>query len=338
MAQSVIRTPADVWMLVREHPAPLRRSTQELATALGRIHGSRFAVWHTDELLFGVREGRLFLRTLGGLEVPAPKVVCVRQVPGSQRHDREMTLMRHLERMGATLLNPLDSQLVCHNKFWQLQELALAGLPVPDSLSYATAPLSAVVRDGGPGTPCVVKSVSGMGGNGVFLAPDARLLRDVAGNLAQETPYLFQEYVASSHGRDLRVVVVDGEAVAAEIRTSHDGGLASNLARGGSAALCHGRYPEAEALAVQAARTVGLAVAGVDLLFTGTGSYTICEVNSVPAWRPAMTGVVPAITACVARHLEGRGGQPRVSAPVPAASKNVASSGTPVCSDPASSR
>ncbi|MEV6670843.1 RimK family alpha-L-glutamate ligase [Streptomyces sp. NPDC051162] len=339
MAESAIRTPADVWMLVREHPAPLKHSTQELATALERIHGARFAVWHTDELLFGVREGRLFLRTLGGLEVPPPRVVCVRQVPGSQHHDREVTLLRQLERMGAVLLNPLDSQLVCHNKFWQLQELALAGLPVPDSLSYATAPLPAVVQAAGPGMPCVVKSVTGTGGNGVFLAPDARLLRDVAGNLAQGTPYLLQEYVAPSHGRDLRVVVVDGAAVAAEIRTSHDGSLASNLARGGSATLCHGRYPEAEALAVQAARTVGLTVAGVDLLFTGTGSYTVCEVNAVPAWRPEMTGVVPAITACVARHLGARGDQPAPSAvPVPAATKKVASSGTPVCSDPASSR
>lgn len=313
MARSVIGAPADVWMLVREHPAPLRRSTRELATALERIHGPRFAVWHTDELLFGIREGRLFLRTLGGLEVPPPSVVCVRQVPGSQRLDRESTLMRHLERMGATLINPLESQLICHNKLWQLQELALAGLPVPDSLSYATAPLTEVVGDTGLGMPCVVKPVSGMGGNGVFLAPDAQLLRDVAGNLTQETPFLLQEYVASSHGCDLRVVVVDGEAVAAEIRTSHERGLASNLARGGSAVLCHGRHPEAEALAVQAAKAVGLVVAGVDLLFTGPGSYTVCEVNAVPAWRPAMTGVVPAITACVARHLEARAAAPRTA-------------------------
>ncbi|WKK23596.1 RimK family alpha-L-glutamate ligase [Streptomyces olivoreticuli] len=306
MAKSVIRDPADVWMLVRAHPMPLKRSTGELAVALGEIHGPRFAVWHTDELLFGVREGRLFLRTLAGLDVPAPSVVCVRQVPGTQHHDREVTLLRHLERMGAVLLNPLEAQLTCHNKFWQLQELALAGLPVPDSLSYATAPLPGVVRSAAPDMPCVVKSVNGLGGNGVFLAQDTRMLHDVAGSLAQEVPYLFQEYVAPSHGRDLRVVVVDGEPVAAEVRTSRDGALASNLARGGRAELCHGRYPEAEALAVQAAKSVGLVIAGVDLLFGADDSYTVCEVNAVPAWRPAMTGVVPAIAACVARHVAAR--------------------------------
>ncbi len=62
-------------------------------------------------------------------------------MPGSMYHDREVSLLRHLERMGATLLNPLDAQLVCRNKIWQLQELTMAGLPVPDTLSYATAPL-----------------------------------------------------------------------------------------------------------------------------------------------------------------------------------------------------
>ncbi|WP_406137445.1 hypothetical protein OH828_02040 [Streptomyces anulatus] len=106
---------------------------------LRRSTGRGFAVWHTDEFVFGVREGKLILRTLGGADVPAPKVGCVRQMPGSMYHDREVSLLRHLERMGATLLNPLDAQLVCRNKIWQLQELTMAGLPVPDTLSYATA-------------------------------------------------------------------------------------------------------------------------------------------------------------------------------------------------------
>ncbi|MEW1718311.1 RimK family alpha-L-glutamate ligase [Streptomyces sp. NPDC093109] len=304
MARAELLAPADVWLLVREHPVPLQGSTRELAGALTARFGARFAVWHTDEFVFGVRDGRLVLRTLAGLDVPAPKVVCVRQIPGSMRHDREVTLLRQLERMGATLINPLEGQLVCRNKVWQLQELGLAGLPVPDTLSYATAPPEGVVRVAGLDAPCVVKSVSGYKGRQVFLAPDVRLLQDVSGALAQETPYLFQEYVAHSHGRDLRLIVVDGETVAAVVRTSRDGGLASNIAQGGSAVRCLGDHPRAEALAVRAARAVGLTVAGVDLLFTSPDGYTVCEVNAVPGWRPEMTAVAPAITACVARRLD----------------------------------
>ncbi|MFF5566179.1 RimK family alpha-L-glutamate ligase [Streptomyces sp. NPDC012623] len=304
MASAASVPEVDVWLLVREHPAPLQGATRELAGALAALHGPRFAIWHTDEFVFGVHQGRLILRTLGGADVPVPKVVCVRQIPGSMLHDREVTLLRHLERMGATLLNPLDAQLVCRNKVWQSQELALAGLPVPDTLSYATAPLEGVVRSPRLDTPCVVKSVGGTKGRQVFLAPDTRMLRDVAGALAQETPHLFQEYVSHSHGRDLRLIVVDGQTVAAAVRTSSDGGLASNIARGGAADLCLGRWPEAEELAVRAADAVGLAIAGVDLLFAPEGAYTVCEVNAVPGWRPGMTAVTPAITDCVGRRLK----------------------------------
>ncbi|MFE3649401.1 RimK family alpha-L-glutamate ligase [Streptomyces sp. NPDC059152] len=300
---SAIVNPAEVWVLAREHPAPLMKATRALSRALERAYGPRFAVWHSDELLFGVRDGRLVLQTLGGQDVPPPKVVLVRQTPGSMVQNRELTLLRHLERLGAVLLNSAASHQLCGNKVWQLQELAAAGLPVPDTLSYATAPLAGVVRSPQVRTPCVVKSVNGRNGASVFLVPDTGLLQAVSGSLAQEVPLIFQEYVAASHGRDLRVVVVDGEPVAAQIRTSQDGSLASNLARGASAELCLGRFPDAEALAVRAAGTLGLTIAGVDLLFTDDGGHTLCEVNAVPGWRPRMTTVIPAITAAVDKRL-----------------------------------
>ncbi|WP_343040693.1 RimK family alpha-L-glutamate ligase [Streptomyces typhae] len=306
-ALSAVAEPAEVWMLVRQRPAVLRRSTRELATALADVHGPRFAVWHTDELLFGVQGGKLVLRTLGGADLPAPEVVCVRQVAGPMRSDREVTLLRHLERMGSTLVNTLDAQLRSRNKVSQLQELAVAGVPVPDTLSYATAPLEGVVRSPDLRTPCVVKSVSGAKGGQVFLAPDPYLLREVAGSLTRETPFLFQEHVASSHGRTLRVVVVDGEPVSAVLHTSHDGGLTANIAKGGSATVCTGRYPKADELAVRAARALGLDIAGVDLLFTSDDTYTVCEVNAVPGWRPeAAATILPAVTACVAKRMSAR--------------------------------
>ncbi|WP_244943410.1 hypothetical protein [Streptomyces inhibens] len=103
--------------------------------------------------------------------------------------------------------------------------------------------------------------------------------------------------------------MIDGEPVAAAVRTSRNGALASNLAQGGSATPCPGRYPQAEALAVAAARAVGLTIAGVDLLFSSADFSTICEVNSAPGWRPEMTAVTPAIT--VRRPLPPRAGEVR---------------------------
>lgn len=63
----------------------------------------------------------------------------------------------------------------------------------------------------------------------------------------------------------------------------------------------------AEQLAVRAARALGLHIAGVDLLLPSQDTYVVCEVNAVPGWRPGMNAVIPAITACIARHLAAHG-------------------------------
>ncbi|MFJ4672305.1 RimK family alpha-L-glutamate ligase [Kitasatospora purpeofusca] len=273
----------------------------DLGAALEDALPGRFAVWRTDELLLGIEGGRLTLRDLGGCLLEAPRVVYARLASPDVSTDREGTLLRHLVAMGTVLLNPLEAVLAGVNKFWQLQQLALAGLPVPDTRSYAHAGLEDVIAAGVP-VPSVVKSVRGQRGGQVFLAPDARMLLEVHGSLRVESPYLFQRYVSHSHGRDLRVVVVDGRAVAAQVRSAVDGGLRSNLALGATSVLCPGLHPEGEALAVRAARALGLAVAGVDLLFEADGGFTICEVNANVGWREHMSDVTPAVVAaCVAR-------------------------------------
>ncbi|MFE0045533.1 RimK family alpha-L-glutamate ligase [Streptomyces albireticuli] len=291
---------AEFWLVVGTGLAG-RRIVGELTDACERLLTGRYKVVHTDELLLGVHGGRLTLHDLDGAPLAAPAVAYARMSSALLSTDREITLLRHLEAMGTGLLNPTGAVLACVNKFWHLQQLAVAGLPVPDTRSYADAPLAKVIDAGVP-EPCVVKAVRGQQGRQVFLAPDAAMLRAVQGSLKDDSPYVFQRYVAHSHGRDLRVVVVDGRAVAAQVRSAADGDLRSNLALGGTAELCPGRYPAGEELAVRAAEVLGLGVAGVDLLFEPDGGFTICEVNVHVGWRAYMTEVAPAVvTACRAR-------------------------------------
>jgi RimK family alpha-L-glutamate ligase len=296
------RYAADLWLLVGSGLEG-RWVTGELVDALTRAFGQRCAVVRTSDLLLGVRDGRLTLRDLDGRPVATPRVVYARLASTSLSTDREITLLRQLAAMGTVLVNPIDGVLGCANKFWQLQQLVAAGLPVPDTHTYVDAPLSEVLRAGVP-EPCVVKSVRGSHGDQVFLAPSGALLGEIHGSLRTEAPYLFQRYVATSHGRDLRVVVVDGRAVAAEVRCAVDGGVKANLALGGSATLCLGLHPAGEALAVRAAAAMGLAVAGVDLLFEADGGFTVCEVNANVAWREHMSKqVTPAVVAACAMRL-----------------------------------
>ncbi|MFE7511042.1 ATP-grasp domain-containing protein [Streptomyces sp. NPDC057540] len=284
-------------------PGPV---TSSLIAAFEAELGHRATVVHGSRLVLGVEGGRLTLADTTGRGLAAPAVAYARLSTPRVSADREITLLRHLEAMGTRLINPAEAVLAAVNKFWHLQRLAAAGIPVPDTRTHTDAPLEDVLDAGVP-EPCVVKAVRGHRGRRVFLAADGTALRSVAGSLDDRHPYLLQRYVAHSHGRDLRVVVVDGRAVAAAERTAGDGRLVSNLAQGGTHAVRTGRHPAAEALAVAAARAIGLGVAGVDLLFEEDGSFSVCEVNCNPTWRPDMPGVAEAVAVACRDRLTASG-------------------------------
>ncbi|MFB7835324.1 RimK family alpha-L-glutamate ligase [Streptomyces sp. NPDC056056] len=284
-------------------PGPV---TSSLMAAFAAELGHRATVVHSSRLVLGVEGGRLTLADTGGRPVAAPAVAYARLSTPRLSTDREITLLRHLAAMGTRLINPAEAVLAAVNKFWQLQQLAAAGIPVPDTRTHTDAPLEHALDAGAP-QPCVVKAVRGHRGRRVFLAADDTGLRAVAGSLDDRHPYLLQRYVAHSHGRDLRVVVVDRRAVAAAVRTADDDRLVSNLAQGGTHTVCTGRYPDAEALAVEAADAIGLGVAGVDLLFEADGSFTVCEVNCNPTWRPDMPGIAEAVAAACRSRLDAEG-------------------------------
>ena len=295
---------SDVWLLSGpdlDQP----QTTSELTAAFTERFADRCAVVRTDELLLGVRDGKLELLDLSGHTIPAPAVAYARLSTPRLSTDREVTLLCHLQSMGTVLLNPIDAVLACVNKFWQLQTLALADVPIPDTVTYIHAPFDRVL-DTVP-EPCVVKAVRGHRGQRVFLAPDAELLRDIGGSIDHHVPYLFQHYVRHSHGRDLRVIVVDGQTVTALVRTAANGSIKSNISSGGTPTICPGRYPEGEALAERATQVLGLGVAGVDLLFEDDGTFTVCEVNpNVAPWRATLPQVAPAIAAACAARINRR--------------------------------
>ncbi|WP_079423832.1 MULTISPECIES: RimK family alpha-L-glutamate ligase [Streptomyces] len=301
----VVGRGADVW-LVLGAGLSRRPVTGLIRTALEEEFGDRFAVVSSGELLMGAGPDGLTLRGRDGCVVAAPRVAYGRVWTPGTEVGREVSLLRHLEAMGSVLLNPADAVLACLDKFWQVQRLAAAGLAVPETFMGAGGSLDAVTGAGLP-QPCVVKAVRGHRGEQVFLAPDADTLRAVHDGLAPEAACLFQEYVASSHGRDLRVVVVDGHAAGAVVRTASGGEFRSNLALGASLAPCTGRYPQGEELAVRAAAVMGLGVAGVDLLFAPDGDFTVCEVNANAGWQPEMKEVAPALAAACRRRLTAAG-------------------------------
>ncbi len=91
---------------------------------------------------------------------------------------------------------------------------------------------------------------------------------------------LVQEYIRESSGADIRCFVIGDKVIAAMKRQAQPGEFRSNLHRGGTATLIR-ITPTERRTAVAAAKSMGLNVAGVDLLRSERGPL-VMEVNSSP--------------------------------------------------------
>lgn len=100
-------------------------------------------------LLVGLDDGQPrahFLPLIAGLQLNQkalttfPDVVLVRVPTPSVQSDSDITVLRHLEKLGCRLVNRPQSILNCINKFWTFQELAGHGVPMPDTFSYGERP------------------------------------------------------------------------------------------------------------------------------------------------------------------------------------------------------
>jgi ribosomal protein S6--L-glutamate ligase len=134
------------------------------------------------------------------------------------------------------------------------------------------------------GAPVVVKLLEGTQGRGVVLAETAKAAESVIDAFKElGADFLVQEFIKEAGGSDVRCFVIGTKVVAAMERTSAAGEFRSNLHRGGSAKLTKLTKLERRT-AIKAAQTMGLSVAGVDLLRSDRGPL-VMEVNSSPGLR-----------------------------------------------------
>ena len=91
---------------------------------------------------------------------------------------------------------------------------------------------------------------------------------------------LVQEFIKEAGGADVRAFVIGDKVAASMMRQGPEGEFRSNLHRGGTASSIK-LTPEERSIAVRSAKTLGLNVAGVDLLRSNHGPV-VMEVNSSP--------------------------------------------------------
>jgi ribosomal protein S6--L-glutamate ligase len=192
-----------------------------------------------------------------------------------------MAVVRQFEMMGVYCVNESVAIGRARDKLRALQLLARRGIGLPvTGFAHAPDDTDDMIKIAG-GAPLVIKLLEGTHGAGVILADTHKAAESMIQSLkALDAYFMVQEYIAEAGGADIRAFVVGGKVVASMKRQAKAGEFRSNLHRGGTATSIR-ITPEERATAIRAARTLGLNVAGVDMLRSNHGPV-IMEVNSSP--------------------------------------------------------
>ena len=195
-------------------------------------------------------------------------------------------VVRQLEMQGEYCLSKSLAIVRARDKLRSMQLLAKNGIDVPKTVvSRNTADIDELL-DQLNDMPVIIKLASGTHGNGVVLAETKKAARSVMQAFylsdADGTNILLQEFVKESAGSDIRAFVVGSKVVASMKSQSLDDDFRSNLHKGGTGAPIK-LTAEEEKVAVKAAKTMGLSVAGVDLMRSSRGPLVL-EVNASPGF------------------------------------------------------
>ena len=192
-----------------------------------------------------------------------------------------VALLNQFEQIGIYAANSGEGIRLSRDKLLASQILAKNGIIIPTTAYVRDIrDVEAAIQRVG-GLPCVIKVSEGTQGLGVFLRHTLREAKNlVEALLLGDKAVLIQEYIAESHGKDIRVLVVGDKVVAAMRRRARGSEFRSNYHLNGTIEAVT-LSPEAETIARRAARVLGLGIAGVDLL-EGEDGPLVLEVNSSP--------------------------------------------------------
>ena len=218
-----------------------------------------------DQALYELRPGDA---ALGRLDV----------LPTLDGIDDGMWVLGALEAHRVVVMNDSAALFAMHDKLLTARLLRRADLPHPRTAHIRPDRPFPAIRP-----PVVVKPRFGSGGRGVTLCSDEEALCDTLARLSsmpwfEQQGVLVQELVPPQ-GYDLRILVAGQRVVGAIFRIAAEGEWRTNIALGGSRRPVADPPHQACDIALAAARAVGAALVGVDLVHDGLGGWTIIELN-----------------------------------------------------------
>lgn len=259
----------------------------------GFLHSSKFdelaEMFHAAAVKYGIR-----LQTIKNSECLVAldgENSAVRDIHGNRERpdfvifwDKDILLAEYLETMGIPVFNSSKCIAVCDDKRKTHLALYRSGIAMPrtifapmtyNNIGYPENSFLDEIEKTLP-YPIVIKEARGSFGEQVYLAQNRQELEMIVRERGSKE-LLFQEFVSTSRGRDVRLQVV-GDCVTGAMYRHSETDFRANITAGGK---MRAYEPSGEeiSLARKAAEAVGADFAGVDLLF-GPDGPVVCEVNS----------------------------------------------------------
>ena len=227
-----------------------------------------------------INDGSLALIKDNNIEVKLPKADFIIYL------DKDIYLARILEKANYRLFNHADFIKMCDDKMLTNIMCANSSIKMPKTIAgplfYSPKLeeknlkfLDSVISE--LGFPLVMKKVYGSLGLGVYLVNNKEELISLYKENCRQ-PLQFQEYIATSFGKSLRVLIIDGKVVGAFQRYNTED-FRSNF---GLTATSK-EYPLNDKFLEVANKIINLfnvEYAGVDFLFGENNEPILCEINS----------------------------------------------------------
>lgn len=200
--------------------------------------------------------------------------------------DKDVKLAMYLESIGLKVFNSSESIRLCDDKSLTYITLLNKNIVQPKTLFSPLIYYHDISEDeefidiilSNFNFPFVFKECFGSFGEQVYLINNkSELINRI--KACDVWPFIVQEFIEESFGKDLRVYIVGDKIVGAIKRENKSGDFRANVMRGGIASAYSLSEAEKE-LALKAKNALKLDFCGVDILFGKNNVPILCEVNS----------------------------------------------------------
>ena len=232
-----------------------------------------------QDLAFFIDDDNTFVKifTTGEDIKEFSKIIVLATSPAHLQNYIFSALVCYCRKNNVTILDDnfsnIDGKLYALWRFWE------NNIPVAKTafgpVDYLVEQLNVI------GAPAILKSVQGTKGKDSFLIHNETELRQAI-EQNENARFVLQNFIENDG--DWRIVLVNFEPKLAIYRTSHGKDFRNNTSVGGDATLVSLDQvdPKIIEIAINAAKSLDIKIAGADILPDKNGNYTVLEVNRTP--------------------------------------------------------